>query len=70
MNISGVSELTYSKLSIRATVFFAPRAFARTEHVMFVVSCGVTAMKRSAFAAPACLRAFRLVGDAFIVMRS
>ena len=60
----------YSALSMRATVFLAPRLWASMEHVRFFVSEGVTAMNRSACGVPASFRPLMLVGETFRVIRS
>ena len=64
------SGAIYSALSIFATVFLAPSAFANTHEFMFLLSSGVTAMNKSAFSAPAFFSASMLVDDASIVRMS
>ena len=60
----------YSALSMRATVFLAPKLLASMQQVRLRVSDGVTAMKRSACGVPASLRPLMLVGETESVIKS
>ena len=57
-------------MSMRATVFLAPRLLASIQAVMFRLSSGVTAMKRSASRAPTSSSPLMEVGEATTVIKS
>ena len=57
-------------MSIRATVFCAPRLFASMHAVMFRLSSGVTAMNKSASPTPTSFKPFMEVGEAVAVIKS
>ena len=67
---SRFAGIRYSELSMRATVFLAPRLRASMQQVRFLVSEGVTAMTRSACGVPASLRPLMLMGDTLSVIMS
>ena len=57
-------------MSMRATVFCAPRLLASMHAVMFRLSSGVTAMNRSASPTPTSFKPFMEVGEAVAVIKS